>query len=203
MKIKKLIISVLTALTFLSLTACGGGSSSQTPPPEIPPETGIPTDWFTACDGAEVSIYESGEYIRDGGDGWSLQYKHTNTMSVNIGAGVKFKESSAQDMGDFTFYVYNAATTDCKIEVFCHANTHAAIFQDYKEVAEYTATAGEWTEVNVNGRTLANVSFNGTYDVIGISVQEDTNGGKESAQFKSVELYFDGLGVFLPQIEEE
>ena len=49
MKMKKLLISVLTVLSLLSLTACGGGSSPQTPPetpPEIPPQTGIPTDWF-------------------------------------------------------------------------------------------------------------------------------------------------------------
>ncbi|MBR3863511.1 MAG: hypothetical protein IKJ19_00120 [Clostridia bacterium] len=206
-----LILSVLLSLSFM---ACGGETSQGTSNGESNSqqseqssqdpdnnEDSLPTDWFVACDGASVSIIESGNYIKEGSE-WSLKYAHENTTTGNTGAGVKFNYSSAQDMGSFDFSVYNPTSNAITIEVFLNAKSTPEIFQDYKTVSTHVINPGEWTEISVNGRTLASTSSNGAYDVIGIAVLLEDNGETVNSNlWKSIELYFDGLQIFFEVTE--
>lgn len=160
-------------------------------------ETQTADAWIVACDGAEVSVVTSGEYVKEGSEK-SIKYTHgENATNARVGAGIKFKEYAAQDLEeDFTFYVYNATTYEYKIEIFCHQDATNAVFQDYQEVAEYTAKAGEWTEVKVSASAVAAKCNNGSFDYLGIALMFADNGGVSSNQWKSVELYFDGLELF-------
>ncbi len=154
-------------------------------------------DWLVACDGALISETTDAKYIREGGDGRSISYKHGDeAKGAHVGTGIKFINSSAQDTATFSFYVYNASLENYEIEVFCHSNLSSEIFQDYQKVNSYTAVSGEWTQITVLKKDIGSVCMNGAFNVLGIAVKSDANGGNTSEKWSNIELYFDGLRIF-------
>jgi hypothetical protein len=154
-------------------------------------------DWLVACDGALICETTDAKYIREGGDGYSISYKHGDeAKGAHVGTGIKFINSSAQDTATFSFYVYNASLENYEIEVFCHSNLSSEIFQDYQKVNSYTAVSGEWTQITVLKKDIGSVCMNGAFNVLGVAVKSDANGGNASEKWSNLELYFDGLSVF-------
>lgn len=178
------------------VTACA--NTTPPPPGNNPPTSGIGTEWLVACDGVSVSIVEDSQYLAQDGDDWSLKFKHQGgCTSAQIGTGIKLKNVCAQDLSEnVSVYVFNPTEYDYQIEVFCHEDFSAAIFQDYQQVEEYTVSAGQWTEITISAVAVNSTSNNGVFDVLGIAILHADNGGANSAKWQAVELYFNGLSIF-------
>ncbi len=200
------ILSIIFSFALLfSFAACGGlgsGASNEQSAGISEEESGSQEektleDWIVACDGALIGETTDADYIREGGESRSISYKHGNeAKGAHVGTGMKFINSSAQDTATFSFYVYNAALEDYFIEVFCHPDLSSQIYQDYQKVNSYTVASGEWTQITVTKKEIGNVCMNGVFNVLGIAVKSDANGGNTSEKWSNIELYFDGLSIF-------
>lgn len=155
---------------------------------------------YVECSGAKVTLTTDSDFLREDGEAQLIHY----TQEEGVWTGLKFIYSDEYEwnsLNDPEFYVYNPTEYDYTLDIFCTMDTSPHTFQDMKSVCTHTATAKEWTKIEVTAEAIATTSNNGTYPFLGISVKDEENGGNHSAQWAAMELYFDGFGFLLSDPE--